>query len=108
MKCVAQSESRQALRAIVGNFHARDLVKRTVRPSGVAHQFRGIPVDLIEIGTIRRNPVIARAAANGSIDRLEGAIPQNFRARRILRNADLGAVDMEAANVAVTEARGEY
>src|SRR5215471_17068216 len=34
----AASESCQALRAVVGNRHARDLVERPVLPSGVAHQ----------------------------------------------------------------------
>jgi hypothetical protein len=99
----AQSESRQTLRAIVRNSHVGDLFKRTVRLSGVAHQFRGIPIDLVEIRAIWRNPVIAGAAANGSVDRSEGAVSRNARARRILCDADLVAVDVVAANVAVTE-----
>jgi len=108
MKCVAQSESRQALGAVVRNLDAGHFVQRTVWLSGIAHQLRGIAVDLVEIRAIWRKPVIARAAANGSIDRPEGAISQNLRARRILRNADLGAVDMVAADVAVTEARSKH
>ena len=102
------SEPRQALRAVVGNPHAGDLLKRTVRLSGVAHQFRSIPVDLVEICAIRRQPVIAGAAANRSIDRSEGAISWNLRARRILRDGEHVAVDAEAAEVAVTEVRSKH
>src|SRR5258708_10950922 len=76
----ANSKSRQALRAVVGNFHTGDLSERAVPVSGVAHQLRGIPVDLVEVGAIWRNPAIARAAAHGSIDRSEGAIASNLRA----------------------------
>src|SRR5258705_2569057 len=46
-----------------------------------------------------RNPVIARAAANGSIDRPDGAISRNLQARRILGDADLVAVDVVAARL---------
>src|SRR5260370_6960219 len=75
---------------------------------GVADQFRSISVYLVQMLAIWRNPVIAWAAANGSIDRPEGAISRNLPARRILRDADLGAVDAVAANVAVTEVRSEH
>jgi hypothetical protein len=71
--------------------------------SGVAHQLRGIPVDLVEVGAIWRNPAIARAATHGSIDRSEGAIASNLRACWILRDTELGAVNPAAADVAVTE-----
>jgi hypothetical protein len=56
------SESRQAPRAVVGNCHAGDLVARAVWLSSVTNQLRGIPADLVEVGAIRRNPAIARAA----------------------------------------------
>src|SRR6266481_2523235 len=59
-----ESESRQPLRAVVGNPHAGDLLKRTVWLCGVPHQLRGVPVDLVEIGAIWRNPAIARSAAD--------------------------------------------
>src|SRR5262249_52555945 len=104
----AASESRQALRAVVGDLHTRDLLERTVRLRRVAHQLRGIPVDLVEIGAIRRQPAIARAAAHDSIDRSEGAISRNNRARGILRDGELFAVDAEAAEVAVAEGRRIY
>src|ERR1700746_1148594 len=55
----AESESRQALRAVRGDRDAFNLLKGTVRLSGVAHQFRSIPVDLVEIFAIRRQPAIA-------------------------------------------------
>src|SRR5689334_14247392 len=82
----AESESRQALRAVVGDRDACNLLKGTVRLSGVAHQFRSIPVDLVEIFAIRRQPAIAWAAANHSIDCSESAISRDLRACRILRD----------------------
>src|SRR5581483_4285486 len=90
------------------DLHARNLFERTVRQSGVAHQLRGIAVDLVEISAVRRQPVIARAATHDSIERSEGAISRNLRAGGILRDAELGAIDAEAADVAVTEVRREH
>src|SRR5262249_34015326 len=58
-----------------------------------------------EIGAIRRQPAIARAAAHDSIERSEGAISRNLRGRGILRYRELFAVDVEAGEVAVTEVR---
>src|SRR5882762_4182252 len=101
----ARSESRQALRAVVGDGRAGDFLQRTVRLGGVAHQFRGIPVNLVEIGAIRREPVVARAAADGSIQRPEGAISRHFRARRILCELQPFPIDVVAADVAVAEVR---
>jgi len=49
-----RSKSRQPLRAVVGNCYAGDLLKRAVRLSSVTLQFRSVPVDLVEIGTIGR------------------------------------------------------
>src|SRR5262245_57530541 len=103
--CSAQSESRQALRAVVGNFHAGDLAKRAIRVSGVAHKFASIPVDLIEIRAIRREPVIARAADHGSVEPPGGAVSRNLRARGVARDFDAAAVDVVAADVAVAEVR---
>src|SRR5215472_3528503 len=100
-----KSESRQALRTVVGNFYADDLAERPVRTSGVAHQLRSIPVDLVEVGAIRGKPAVARSAAHGSIDRPEGPISLDLRRRRVLRDSELGAVDPKAADVAVTEIR---
>ena len=59
------SESRQALWAVIGNVHTGDLLQRTVRLRRVPHQLRGIAVDLVEIGSIGRNPAIARSAGDG-------------------------------------------
>src|SRR5262249_48961630 len=61
--------------------------------------------DLIEKGAIRRNPVIARSAADVSAKPPEGAITLDIWTRRILCDFDLGAVDMEGADVAVAENR---
>ena len=97
----AHSKSRQALRAVVGNFHTGDLSERAVPVSGVAHQLRGIPVDLVEVGAIWSNPAIARAAAHGSI-----AIASNLWAWWILRDTELGAVNPAAADVAVSVMAG--
>src|SRR5580700_7048175 len=41
-----ESESRQALRAVVRDVRAGNLVERTIRLDGVAHQLRGISVNL--------------------------------------------------------------
>src|SRR4029077_3794627 len=103
-----ESESRQTLRAIVGNLHAGDLLKRTVALRRVAHQLRGIPVDLVQIGAIWRQPAIARSAAHDSINRSEGAIALDLRGRGILRYGEPVAVDAEAADGAVTEVRREH
>src|SRR5262249_61945015 len=63
------------------------------------------PVDLVEIGAIRRNPAITRSAGNGGVETSGGAIARNLRACRILGDGELIAVDAEAADVAVTEIR---
>src|SRR5215471_11230404 len=57
------------------------------------------------MGAIRRQPAIARAAANDSIDGSEGAISRNLRGRGILGYREFFAIDVEAAEVAVTEVR---
>src|SRR4029077_347096 len=100
-----RSESRQPLRAVVGNLRAGDLLERTVRLRRVAHQLRGVPVDLVEIGPIRRNPAIARSAGDSGVETSGGAIARNLRTRGILDDAEPGAVDPVAADVAVTEVR---
>src|SRR6266851_9446250 len=96
------------MRAIVGNTHASDLVKRTFRLNGVPHQFRGIPVDLVEIDPIWCHPGITRAAADESIERPERPISRNLRASGIPRDGELGAVDAVAAEVAITEVGSEH
>jgi hypothetical protein len=53
----------------------------TIRLGGIAHQFRSIPVDLVEVGAIRRQPDVARAAANGSElaqDYAPGCLPDEY------------------------------
>src|SRR5262245_61635542 len=92
----AESESRQALRAVVGNCHAGDLLERTIRMSGVPHQFRGICVDLVEIGAIWRDQVVARAADHGSVEPPGGAVSRNLRARGVGRDFQSAAVDVVA------------
>src|SRR6202007_2544351 len=102
------SESRQTLRAVVGDCDACNLLKRTVWLSGLTYQFRRIPVDLVGIFAIRSQPVIAGAAANRSVDRPEGAISWNLWARRILRGGEHVTVDAEAAEVAVNAVRTKH
>src|SRR6266851_10015519 len=97
-----ESESRQALRTVVGDGDTGNLHQRAVRFRGVPHQLRRIPIDLIQVFTIRRNPAVARAAADVSTKRPEGAIALDLGARRILCDSDLEAVvDMECGDVAV-------
>src|SRR6266403_1797510 len=100
-----ESESRQTLRAVVGDGDTGNLLERAVWFGGVPHQLRGVPVDLVEIGAIRRNPVITRSTADVSAKSPEGAIALDVGARRILRDSDLGAIDMERGDVAVPENR---
>src|SRR5258708_6538175 len=83
------SESRQPLRAVVRDGDAGHLLQRAVWFGGVPHQLRRIPIDLIQVFTIRRNPAVARAAADVSTKRPEGAIALDLGARRILRDSDL-------------------
>src|SRR5215510_8958188 len=99
----AASEPRQALWAVVGNLHARDLLERPVRLRGVPHQLRGIAVDLVKIGAIRRNPVVGRATGDVSTESPGGAVSGNSRARWIARDLQAAAVDAIAADVAVAE-----
>src|SRR4029077_919615 len=54
---------------------------------------------------IRRNPVIARSAADVSTKPPEGAVALDDGARRILRDPDFEAVDMEGGDVAIPENR---
>src|SRR5215510_5250569 len=102
------SESRQALRAVVGNLRAGDFLERTVGLRRVAHQLRGVAVDLIQIGTIRRNPAIAGSTRHARVETSGGPVARNLRARGILRDGEPVAVDAEAADVAVPEVRRKY
>src|SRR5258708_25690206 len=100
------SESRQPLRAVVRDGDAGHLLQRAVWFGGVPHQLRRIPIDLIQVFTIRTNPAVARAAADVSTKRPEGAIALDLGARRIPRDSDLEAVvDIEGGDVAVPENR---
>src|SRR5215468_222668 len=102
----SESESRQALRAVVGNLHAGDLVERPVRLRGVTHQLRGIAVDLIKIRAIRRDPVVGWAAGDVATEPPGGAVSRNLRARGVAGDFQAAAVDAIAADVAVAEVRG--
>src|ERR1700747_2319380 len=100
------SESRQSLRAVVGNRDAGYFFQRAIRLGGVPHQLRCIPVDLIQVFAIRRNPAVARAAADISTEPPEGAIALDLGTCRILRDSDLETVvDIEGGDVAVPENR---
>src|SRR5260370_36321658 len=99
------SESRQTLWAVVGNRDTGYFFQRAVWFGGVPHQLRGIPVDLVEVFTIRRNPAVARSTADVSTKPPEGAIALDLGARRILRDSDLEAVDMAGGDVAAPENR---
>src|SRR5258707_1379772 len=100
------SESRQPLRAVVRAGDAGPPLQGAVWFGRVPHQLRRIPIDLIQLFTIRRNPAVDRAAADVSPKRPEGAIALDLGARRILRDSDLEAVvDIEGGDVAVPENR---
>src|SRR5262249_56115833 len=101
----ASSESRQALWAVVGNLDAGDLIKRTVRRCGIGHKFGGVGINLVEIGAIRRNPVICRSARNGSVEPPGGAISRYLWARWVLRDFQPFAVYTKRADIAVAEVR---
>src|SRR5262249_62316955 len=101
----AASESGQPLWAVVGDLDAGDLLERAIRLRRVAHQLRGIPVDLVEIGAVGRNPVIGRPAGDGGVETSGGAITRYLGGCGILGDAEVDAVDPEGADVAVTEVR---
>src|ERR1700691_1104684 len=75
----AGSEPRQSLRTVVRDRDAGHFLQRAIWLSGVPHQLRRIPIDLVEKGAIWRNPVIARAAADVSTKPSEGAIALDNR-----------------------------
>src|SRR5262249_13373336 len=100
-----KSESRQALRAVVGNLHAADLIERSVRLRGVTHQLRGIAVDLVKKRAIRGDPAVGWTAGDVSTEPPGGAVARNLGTRRIARDFQAFAVDAIAADVAVAEIR---
>src|ERR1700722_6859328 len=102
------SEPGQPLRAVVRNLHAPDFFQRAVRMGGVARQFRSVAVDLIEIRAVRRNPGVGRTADHGSVEPSGGAVSWNLWACGIARDFEAAAVDVETADVAVAEVRGEH
>src|SRR6202007_2165957 len=99
------SESRQTLRAVVGDGDTGHLLERAVWLGGVPHQLRRIPVDLVDKGASRRNPLIARSAADVSTKPPEGAIALDNRTCGILGDFEFEAVDVECGDVAVPENR---
>src|ERR1700740_3561600 len=99
------SESRQTLRAVVGDGDTGHLLERAVWLGGVPHQLRRIPVDLVDKGASRRNPLIARSAADVSTKPPEGAIALDNRTCGILGDFEFEAVDVEGGDVAVAENR---
>src|SRR5262245_26264135 len=103
-----RSESRQALRAVVRDLHAGDLLERTVRLSSVTAQLCGVPVGLVEIRAIRCDPAVRRAAGDVSTEPPGGAVSRNFLARGIARDFQVAAVDVVAADIAVAEVRSEH
>src|SRR5579863_1670090 len=103
----AGSESRQPLRTVVRDRHAGNFLQRAIRLGSVADQLRGVPVDLVEKGAIRRDPVIAWAAADVSTKPPEGAIALDNRTCGILGDFEFEAVDVECGDVAVPENRSK-
>src|SRR5580698_10612946 len=102
---ITKSESRQALRAVVGNLHAAHFLKRAIRLRGVANELRGVAVNLVEIRVIRAEPTIGRAAGHGSVEPPGGAVSRNLWASRIAGYFEAITVDPVAADVAVAEVR---
>jgi len=100
-----KSESRKPLRTVVGNLDIADFRQRPVRLSGIANQLRGIPVDLVEIRAVRRDPAIGGTAGHRSVQSPGGAVPRDPRARRIARDFQAAPIDVVAADVAVAEVR---
>src|SRR5262249_46743092 len=102
------SESSQTLRAVVRDFHAGDLLERTIRLDRIAHQLRGIPIDLVEIGAIWAYPAIARSASDSCVEPSGCAIARNLRACWIFRDGEPFAINAVAADITVTEIRRIY
>src|SRR5262249_53184662 len=104
---LTHSEPRQALGAVVGDRNLGDLLERTVRLAGVADELRGVAVDLVQVGAVRREPIVARSAGHGWGQTSSGAIARYLRARGVLRDLQAPAVDVKATDVAVAEVRRE-
>src|SRR5262249_56513412 len=79
----------------------------SARLGGVADDRPRLPVDLIQVGAIRREPAVARAAGYGRVETPRGAVARNSRAGGVLRDLQTSAVDVERADVAVAEVRRE-
>src|SRR5262249_39640429 len=97
------SEARQALRAVVRDGRAGDLVERAVGLDGVADKLRRVGVKLVQVRAVGRQPVITGTAADGSVQRPEGAIPWYLRARGVLGDRQHVSVDPVTGDVAVAE-----
>src|ERR1700722_4923348 len=97
---ITKSESRQTLRTVVGNLHAAHFLERAIRLRGIAHELRGVAVDLVEIRVVRAKPTVGRAAGHGSVEPPGGAVSRNLRARWIARDFQAVTVDAVAADIA--------
>src|SRR5262249_55843010 len=102
------SEARESLRAVVGNRRRGHFVERSVRLRRVPDQPRGVRVDLVEGAAVRREPAFTRAAADGVVERAEGAVALDARAGGVACDLESVAVDLEAGHVAVAEVRGVH
>src|ERR1700730_11356371 len=107
-KLKAQSESRQPLRTVIGEFHSGHFRERAVRLRGVTDEFRGMPINLIQESAIWRHPVVGWSAGDGCVESSGGAVSRNLWARWILRDLEPFAIDSVAADVAVTEIRRKH
>src|SRR5215813_15455180 len=101
----AQSESRQTLGAVVRDCNAGDFIQRSVWLRRISDEFRGVPVDLIEIRSVWRKPVVARSTADVAAECPERAVSRNLGAGGVLRDLQPLAVDVKRADVAVAEVR---
>src|SRR5215472_435072 len=76
------SESGYALRTLEGNGRPGDLLERAIELDRVADQLRHVGVELVVVGAGRADPVVARAGAEGPVERTESA-SRNLRTGRI-------------------------
>src|SRR5262249_39303516 len=95
-------ETDEPLRAVVRDRRARDFLERSVRLRRIAHELRRVRVDLVQVRAVRREPAVARAAADGVVQGAKRAVALDLRARGVARDLEPVAVDLERRHVAVT------
>ena len=112
--CGRQRAHRRAIRSPRGpgscctECPARDGVEPAVILNRVTDQLGCVAVDLVQVRAVGREPVVARAAADGPVERPERAVSRDLGARRVLGDREHVALDAVGGDVAVAEVGREH